>query len=105
MAFSQKISGVRLVESSKNPKDLKDRDVRRPRERHAPPYKGTSHIRKCTPLRPYRRPMPRVLRASWGSGLFLRAKFPGNAAALGNADVVQMLLEAGADAAARNSAI
>ena len=29
-----------------------------------PPYRGTSIIRKCTPLGPYRRPMPRVLGGS-----------------------------------------
>jgi len=27
-------------------------------------YKGTSIVRKCTPLEPYGRPMPRIL---WGS--------------------------------------
>ena len=27
-------------------------------------YRGTSLIRKCTPLGPYRRPMPRVLGGS-----------------------------------------
>ena len=34
-------------------------------------YRGTSLIRKCTPLGPYRRPMPRVLGGSWGGGRFI----------------------------------
>jgi len=33
-------------------------------------YKGTSLIRKRTPLGPYRRPMPRVLWGSQGGGRF-----------------------------------
>ena len=33
-------------------------------------YMGTSLIRKCTPLGPYRRPMPRVIGGSWGVGVF-----------------------------------
>ena len=38
----------------------------------APPfwYRGTSLIRKRTPLGPYRRPVPRVLGESWGGGAF-----------------------------------
>ena len=30
-------------------------------------YRGTSRIRKRTPLEPYRRPMPRVIGGSYGS--------------------------------------
>ena len=37
------------------------------------PYRGTSLTRKCTPLGPYRRPMPRVL---GGEGLFLVSEVP-----------------------------
>ena len=34
-------------------------------------YRGTSLIRKRTPLGPYRRPMPRILGRSRGGGHFL----------------------------------
>ena len=34
-------------------------------------YRDTSPTRKCTPLGPYRRPMPKVLRGSQGGGRFL----------------------------------
>jgi hypothetical protein len=34
-------------------------------------YRGTSLIRKRTHLGPYRRPMPKVLRAPGGVGVFL----------------------------------
>jgi len=39
-------------------------------------YRGTSLIRKRTPLGPYRRPMPRVLGGSWGGGRFLMGEVP-----------------------------
>ena len=32
--------------------------------------------RKCTPLGPYRRPMPRVLKRSWGGGCLLLGEVP-----------------------------
>ena len=34
-------------------------------------YRGTSLMRKCTPLGPYRRPVPRVLGESEGGEHFL----------------------------------
>ena len=34
-------------------------------------YRGTSLIRKRTPIGPYHRPMPRVLGGSYGGGRFL----------------------------------
>ena len=34
-------------------------------------YRGTSLIRKRTPLEPYRRPMPRIVGGSQGGGHFL----------------------------------
>jgi hypothetical protein len=37
---------------------------------------GVPHLRKCTPLGPYRRPMPRVLGGSWGGGRFLTGEVP-----------------------------
>jgi len=39
-------------------------------------YRGTSLTRTCTPLGPYRGPMPRVLRGSWGGGRFLMGEVP-----------------------------
>ena len=39
-------------------------------------YRGTSLIRKCNPLGPYRRPMPRVLGGSWGGWRFLMGEVP-----------------------------
>ena len=39
-------------------------------------YRGTSLIRKCTPLGPYCRLMPRVLGWSWGGGCFLVDEVP-----------------------------
>ena len=39
-------------------------------------YRGTSLIRKRTPLGPYPRPMPRVLGRSWGGGDFLMGEVP-----------------------------
>ena len=43
---------------------------------HPRPYRGTSLIRKRTPLGPYRRLMPRVLGGSWGGGRFLMSEVP-----------------------------
>jgi len=44
------------------------------------PYRGTSLIRKRTPLGPYRRPMPRVLGGCQGGGdqvgVLLWARYP-----------------------------
>ena len=40
------------------------------------PYRGTSLTGKRTPPGPYRRPMPRVLRGSWGGGRFLMGEVP-----------------------------
>jgi hypothetical protein len=42
----------------------------RPYTIHPEPYRGTSLIRKRTPLGPYRRPMPRVLGAQGGWAFF-----------------------------------
>jgi hypothetical protein len=39
-------------------------------------YRGTSPIRKRTPLGPYRRPMPRVVGGSWGGGRCLMGEVP-----------------------------
>ena len=39
-------------------------------------YRGTSLTRKRTPLRPYRRPMPRVQGGSKGAGRFLLGEVP-----------------------------
>jgi hypothetical protein len=39
-------------------------------------YRGTSLIRKRTPLGPDRRPMPWVLGGSWGGGRFLMGEVP-----------------------------
>jgi len=39
-------------------------------------YSGTSHLRKGTPLEPYRTPVPRVLGGSQGSGRFLMGEVP-----------------------------
>ena len=39
-------------------------------------YRGASLIRKCTPLGPYRRPMPRLLGGSYGGGCFLMGEVP-----------------------------
>ena len=39
-------------------------------------YRGISLIRKRTPLGPYRRPMPRVLRGHRGVGAFLVPLYP-----------------------------
>ena len=39
-------------------------------------YRGTSLIRKRTPLGPYRRPTPRVLGGSQGGGRFLMGEVP-----------------------------
>ena len=39
-------------------------------------YRGTSPIRKRTPLGPYRRPMPRILGGSEGGGRFLMGEVP-----------------------------
>ena len=45
------------------------------RNRPAPgPYRGASPTRKGTPLEPYRRPLPRVLRNARGVGVFLQAR-------------------------------
>ena len=40
------------------------------------PYKGTSPIKKLTPLGPYRRPMPRVLGGFQGGGRFVMSEAP-----------------------------
>ena len=40
------------------------------------PYRGTSLIRKRTPLGPYRRPMLRVLGGSYRHGRFLMDEVP-----------------------------
>jgi hypothetical protein len=37
-------------------------------------YRGTSLIRKRTPLGPYRRKIPRVLGGSYGGGRFLMSE-------------------------------
>ena len=37
-------------------------------------YRGTSLIRKRTPLGPYSRTMPMALWGSWGGGLFLMSE-------------------------------
>ena len=38
---------------------------------------GVPHLqKKCNPLGPYRRPMPRVLGGSWGGGCFLMGEVP-----------------------------
>ena len=39
-------------------------------------YRGSALTRKRTPLGPYRRPMPRVLRGSWEGGRFLMRGTP-----------------------------
>ena len=56
------------------------RDTHRPRLVHFSlamyTYKGTSLTRKCTPLGPYRRPMPRDLGGSQGGGRFLMGEVP-----------------------------
>jgi len=39
-------------------------------------YRGISLVRKRTPLGPYRRPMPGVLRGSYGDGRFLMGEVP-----------------------------
>ena len=39
-------------------------------------YRGTSPIRKRTPLGPYRRTIPRALWGSWGGGRFLMGEVP-----------------------------
>ena len=39
-------------------------------------YRVTSPLRKRTPPGPYRRPMPRVLKGSWGGGRFLMGEVP-----------------------------
>ena len=39
-------------------------------------YRGTSLIRKRTPLGPYLRPMPRVLGGSYWGGRFLMGEVP-----------------------------
>ena len=39
-------------------------------------YRGSSLKRKCTPIGPYRRPMPRVLGGPRGVGVFLWARYP-----------------------------
>jgi hypothetical protein len=39
-------------------------------------YRGTSLMRKHTPLGPYRRPVPRVLGGSLGGGCFLMSEVP-----------------------------
>ena len=39
-------------------------------------YRGTSLTRACTPLGPYRRPMPKVFWGSLGGGRFLMGKVP-----------------------------
>ena len=39
-------------------------------------YRGTSLLRKRTPLGPYRKPIPRVLGGSWGGGRFLMDEVP-----------------------------
>ena len=39
-------------------------------------YRGTSLIRKRTPLGPYRRPVPWVLGGSWGGERFLMGEVP-----------------------------
>ena len=39
-------------------------------------YRGTSLSRNCTPLGPYRRPIPRVLGGSQGGGRFLMGEVP-----------------------------
>ena len=41
-----------------------------------PVYRGTSLTRKRTPLRPYRRPMPRVLGGSQEGGRFVLGEVP-----------------------------
>ena len=43
---------------------------------HRELYRGTSLIRKRTPLGPYRRPMPRVLGWSQGGGRFFMGEVP-----------------------------
>ena len=44
---------------------------------HIPHYfRGTSLTKKRTPLRPYRRPVPRVLGESQGGGRFLMSEVP-----------------------------
>ena len=45
----------------------------------APLYRGTSLTKQRTPLGPYRRLMPRVLRGSEGGGRFLMGEVPLNA--------------------------
>ena len=40
------------------------------------PYRGTSSIRRRTPLGPYRKSVPRVLGESIGVGVFLWARYP-----------------------------
>ena len=39
-------------------------------------YRGTSLIRNCPPVGPYRRPMPRVLGGSWVGGRCLMGEAP-----------------------------
>jgi hypothetical protein len=39
-------------------------------------YRGTSLVRKRTPLGPYRRSIPRVLGGSYGGGRFLMSEVP-----------------------------
>ena len=40
------------------------------------PCRGTSLVRKSTPLGPYRRPMPRLLGESQGGGCLLMGEVP-----------------------------
>ena len=47
-----------------------------PSKREGDMYRGTSLERKRTPLGPYRRPMPRVLGESQGSGRALMGEVP-----------------------------
>ena len=47
-----------------------------PEKKSAVPYRGTSLIKKRTPLGPYRRPMPRVPGGSEGGWRFLLGKVP-----------------------------
>ena len=39
-------------------------------------YRGTTLVGKCTPLGPYRRPMPRASWWSWGGGRVLMSQVP-----------------------------
>jgi len=55
---------------------LGSREVERTTGEPIAAYRGTSLLRKCPPLAPYRRPVIRILRGSLGGGRFLTGEVP-----------------------------